>query len=200
MEGVGQIMNPGVVLSVAQTPIAEAPAMVVGPSMEVMQSPQMPEVEPLDAPKLETEVRTQSAQEILDLAKDEGYDVAFEKMAQGDFGEELPGEEADGAGIDSQEEPTDQIEERVQILEGKVSELMQLKLDSSIMAAKMKLELQNFTIEELLALAALLKKKLDKDKEDKGLLDVLITLMGMLLQAMIEPEVITGEETNNKAA
>lgn len=200
MEGVGQIMNPGVVLSVAQTPIAEAPAMVVGPSMEVMQSPQMPEVEPLDAPKLETEVRTQSAQEILDLAKDEGYDAAFEKMAQGDFGEELPGEEADGLGIDSQEEPTDQIEDRVQILKGKVSELLQLKENSAKMAEKMVLELQALTLEELLALAIILQKRLEKEKEDKGLFDALISLLGMLLQAMVEPEVI-GEEfakkTNN---
>lgn len=203
MEGVGEIMNPGVVLSVVQVPIVEAPTMTVGPSMEVMQAgPQMPEVvERLDSPKPEgVGSMAQSTQEILDLAKDKGYDAAFERMAQGGFGEKLPGEEADEAGIDSQEEPTDQIADRVQILEGKVSELMQLKLDSSIIAARMKLELQNFTIEELLALAAILKKKLDKDKEDKGLLDVLITLMGMLLQAMIEPEVITGEETNNKAA
>jgi hypothetical protein len=201
MEGVGQIMNPGVVLSVAQVPIVEAPSMAVGvgSSMEGMQTgPQISEVaSQFDSPKPE-EVgsRDQSTREILDLAKDKGYDAAFEKMAQGDFGEKVDGESIDPM----QEEPTNQIEDRVQILEEKVSELLQLKENSAKMAEKMAFELQALTLEELIALAIVLQKRLEKEKEDKGLFDALIALMGMLLQAMVEPEVIGegfAKKTNN---
>ena len=64
----------------------------------------------------------------------------------------------------------------------------------------MRFELQGLTLEELLALALILQKKLEKEKEDKGLLDTLIAFIGMLFQAMIEPGVIVGEKPEEQKA
>ena len=206
MEGVGEIINPGVVLSVAQSPIVEAPAMAVGPSMEVMQTgPQIPEVaEQLDSPSPdEAGSSAQSTQEILDLAKDKGYDAAFEKMAQGDFEaqpeNEIVESETESASqiVEAEEVSPEELETRVQALEGRVSSLLQenMKLRQDVNAMK---DLYAFTLEELLAFAALLRKKLEGE-EDKGLLDVLITLIGKLFQAVLEPEIVTGGASKSKA-
>lgn len=203
MEGAGTIMSAGVVQSVSQAPAIEAPRME-----EIQHAPHVPEVaEQFGVPKPEAvEGRNRAAQGILDVAKDEGYDAAFEEMARGDFGEkaqeEFAEERIEGQleEIAPETEHVEHIEDRVQILEGQVSHIMQLQDASLRMVEIMKLELQGLTLEELLALALILKKKLEKEEEDKGIIDALISIIGKLFQAMVEPEVITGEKPAEEKA
>ena len=208
MEGVGQIMNPGVVLSVAQAPIVEAPSMAVGPSMEGMQPAlSIPEVAKSGGVSRfgeEAGERKEVAQNILDVAKNEGYDAAFERMAGGNF-EKMPQEEFVEEGLELLQDKTglekqpEEMDARVQALENRVSALLNENIGLRKDIAVMK-DLYAFTLEELLAFAILLRKRLEgKTEEDRGLIDILFSLIGKLFQAMVEPEVITGEEAREKA-
>lgn len=193
MEGARQIMSVGIPQSIAPAVSAEAPKMrmaggeVKGRAVH----------EAVKHEKGKDEEREAVSTSILESAKGEGYDAAFEKMASGDFGQEIQEEPEE---VESENDSED-IENRVEVLERQV---LKLSADSARMTEYMKRfpELLGLTYEELLALALILKKKLEKDEdeEDKGLLDALLAIIGKLFQSMADPGVIIGEEPEKRAA
>ncbi|OIP57407.1 MAG: hypothetical protein COX79_00410 [Candidatus Levybacteria bacterium CG_4_10_14_0_2_um_filter_36_16] len=147
------------------------------------------------------------ADRLFDSAKSEGADIALEKFAGDGFEEDeesmktdknQPQEEIRDGDVEKESNPLDQ---KVEDLESRVSELLSKNADLTERLEKTQEHLDMIlkTGYELVQVLKVLKKLIEEEKDEKkkkSLLEILILLMGRLLQEVIDPE--TEREDNNK--
>lgn len=150
------------------------------------------------------------ADKLFDSAKSDGADIALEKFANDGFEEEDEGsaktdenELQDELHGNEETIESNPLEQKVTELESRVSELLSknAELAERLEKTQEQLDMILRTRYELAQFLKVLQKLIEEEEDEKkkkSLWEILIALMGLLLQELVDPETEREESSGNK--